>query len=34
VAPNLPLLQAALNQTHETRRLDALAWKDLVSLPI
>jgi len=30
VAPNLPLLQAALNKTHETRRLDALAWKNLV----
>ncbi|MBM4142422.1 MAG: nucleotidyl transferase AbiEii/AbiGii toxin family protein [Lentisphaerae bacterium] len=30
VAPNLPLLQAALDQTQGTVRLDAFAWKELV----
>ena len=30
VAPNLPLLQAALDQTQGSGRLDALAWKQLV----
>jgi len=30
VDPNLPLLQAALNQTQGGGRLDALAWKELV----
>jgi|LakMenE18May11ns_1017448.scaffolds.fasta_scaffold9852265_2 predicted nucleotidyltransferase component of viral defense system len=30
VTPNLPLLQAALNQTQGSDRLDALAWKELV----
>jgi predicted nucleotidyltransferase component of viral defense system len=30
VVPNLPLLQAALDQTQGSGRLDALAWKQLV----
>lgn len=30
VAPNLPLLQAALDQTQGAGRRDALAWKQLV----